>query len=124
MSFINRMLNIVAMPAARVLPVVPPPEFAEARIGYQSEGRGGYVVFAHRATRFSMYYEFAGGDALAVIDVPSAAHWTRQTGLPLDTREPLLHFIGATVAYDQTADHAGRYKLGSSTLTIYPSGVA
>lgn len=121
MSLLHRILNAILMPPARVLPVVPPPEFSGARIAYQSDGRCGYVVFADGATRFSLYYEFAGGEALAVIDVPTTNEWTRHTGLPAHTREPLLRFIGATVAHDQTANHAGRYELGTDTLTIYPS---
>lgn len=90
-------------------------------MGYESNGRCGYVVFSHRGTRFSLYYEFAGGDALAVIDVPSAHEWKRKTGLSLAARDPLLRFIGATVARDQTANHAGTYVLGTNTLTIYAS---
>lgn len=119
MSLINQILNSISMPAPRPLPVVPPPEFAEARVAYQSEGRSGYVVFAHGGTRFSLYYELAGGDALAVIDVPTPETWKKHTGLPADTREPLLRFIGATVAHDQTADHQGRYVLTNTAIKIY-----
>jgi len=117
-SLMNRILNAILMPAPRPLPVRPPPEFPEAQVACQSDGPCGYVVFAHRGTRFSLYYELAGGDALAVIDVPTVETWKKHTGLPVDARESLLRFIGATVAYDQTANHQGRYVLTDAAITI------
>lgn len=119
MSLLDRILNMIATSAPRALPILPPPEFAGAHVTYQPQGGCGHVVFAHRSTRFSLYYEFAGGEAIAVIRVPTDREWTTHTGLPANTREPLLRFIGATVAYDQTSDHAGRYELTADAITIY-----
>lgn len=120
MSLLNRILNAITMSAPYMHPILPPPEFAGARIAYQSEGRSGSVIFAHAGTHFSMYYEFAGGKALATIDIPTVKDWTAQTGLPLHTRDPLLRFIAATVAHDQTTDHTGTYTISANTITIYP----
>ena len=120
MSLLNRVLNAVTMPTPHPHPISPPPEFAGAQIAYQSEGRSGSVIFAHAGTRFSMYYEFAGGNALAIIDIPTVKNWTARTGLPLHTRDPLLRFIAATVAHDQTTNHTGTYTISANAITIYP----
>ena len=88
---------------------------ADARVRYEQEGRGGTVIFERGATVLRFYWEFGGGDALALVFVPEAGQWEAQTGLPLAERLPVLDFVAARIL----ADRGGRYyKLEGNALVI------
>jgi hypothetical protein len=72
-----------------------------ARIRYTSEGRSGYVYFESDDTSFDLWWEFAGGDALAIINIPTENTWEVQTKLPQEKRDAVLAFIAAQVIHDQ-----------------------
>lgn len=88
---------------------------ADARVRYEQEGRGGTVIFERGATALRFYWEFGGGDALALVFVPTAEQWEAQTGLPRAERLPILDFVAARIL----ADQGGRYyKLEGNVLVI------
>lgn len=90
-----------------------------ARLFYTTEGRGGNVRYQSDIAKFEMWWEFGGGDAVAVIDVPSEKYWESQTGLPLEQRDKVLDFIGQRVAKDQVASGKGTYKVSGGFMSIY-----
>ncbi|MDX1911639.1 MAG: hypothetical protein SFV22_09160, partial [Saprospiraceae bacterium] len=53
---------------------------------YSDKGRGGTIRFESEETRFEMWWEFAGSDALVIVDIPTLAQWHARTNLPLDRR--------------------------------------
>ena len=89
---------------------------------YQNYGRGGTIWYENGGTTFDMWWEFAGGDALVIVDVPSPEQWEARTKLPLTARTEVLTFVGETVV----ADHAsgGSYLIGENVITIYGPGSA
>jgi hypothetical protein len=89
-----------------------------ARIRYTSDGRSGNVYFESDETTFDLWWEFAGDDALAIINIPTEKTWEAQTRLPLDKREAFLAFIAAQVIHDQ-ASGRGTYEVSDNFLTIY-----
>jgi hypothetical protein len=89
-----------------------------ARIHYTSEGRSGNVYFESDETSFDVWWEFAGGDALAIINIPTEKTWEVQTRLPLGKRDAVLAFIAAQVINDQ-ASGRGTYEVSDNFLTIY-----
>lgn len=89
-----------------------------ARLNYSTEGRGGTVFFESDETNFDMWWEFGGGDALAIIDIPSEQHWVARTNLPLEKRAAILDYIGQQVIQDQ-ASGRGTYEISDNCLTIY-----
>jgi len=89
-----------------------------ARIRYTSEGRSGNVYFESDETSFDLWWEFAGGDALAIINIHTEKTWEAQTRLPLDKRDAVLAFIAAQVIQDQ-ASGRGTYEVSDNFLTIY-----
>ncbi len=91
-----------------------------ARLHYSTEGRGGTIFFQSDETKFDMWWEFGGGDALAIIDIPSEQHWVARTKLPLEKRAAILDFIGQQVIQDQ-ASGRGTYAISENYLTIYQS---
>jgi hypothetical protein len=89
------------------------------QVRYTSEGRSGTVHYISNETEFDMWYEFAGGDALAIINVPTPDQWESTTKTPLSRRTPILTFIGEQVVKDQTHGN-GSFKIEDDFLTIYP----
>ncbi|UFH57015.1 hypothetical protein [Spirosoma sp. KNUC1025] len=89
----------------------------QAQVRYTSEGRGGTVHYVSSEASFDMWYEFAGGNALAIIDIPPPEYWTARTQLPLSQREEILIFIGNQVVKDHAP--GGSFTLSRNTLTIY-----
>ncbi|GAB4025865.1 hypothetical protein [Spirosoma gilvum] len=91
---------------------------ADARVRYSSGGRSGTVHYISPQASFNMWYEFAGGNALAIIDIPTTKTWEERTQLPLTYREPVLQFIGEQVLRDQVPS-GGYFECSDDTLTIY-----
>ncbi len=90
---------------------------ADTWLEYDESGRSGYVILNRDkiAVRFS--YEFAGGNALAVIDVPTAGHWEAATQLPAAERDILLDFVGAQVVADRAPGY--QYRVDMDTIVIF-----
>lgn len=88
------------------------------QISYSGSGRGGTIVVQNPATRFELWWEFAGGDALVILDIPSENDWTKRTGLPLAERPGLLAFIGEKVLADKVSGD-GSYVIGENVITFY-----
>lgn len=89
-----------------------------ARLSYSTEGRGGTVFFESEEAKFDMWWEFAGGDALAIIEIPSEQQWDARTKLPLEKRATVLDYIAQQVIHDQ-ASGRGTYEISDNFLTIY-----
>lgn len=89
-----------------------------ARLRYSSEGRSGNVYFESEEGTFSMWWEFGGGDAVAIINIPAEQYWEAQTGIPVDKRDQVLAYIGAQVVQDQVSGR-GRYEIDANFITIF-----
>jgi hypothetical protein len=88
------------------------------RITYTSSGRAGTIHYVSKETSFDLWYEFAGGSALAIIDIPAEQQWEQSTKTPISRRAAILTSIGAQVVKDQTTS-GGRFEIGENTLTIF-----
>lgn len=83
-----------------------------------SQGRGGTIHVDHESTRFSLWWEFAGEGALAIINVPTVDEWEAATTLPLHERAAVLRAIGEHVVHTQTSGR-GRYAVEGAFMTVY-----
>jgi len=90
------------------------------KVRYASEGRSGNVHYISSEATFDFWYEFAGGNALAIVDIPTEQQWTARTGTPVARRLRILNFIGEQIVRDQTSGD-GSFKIDDNCLTIYPS---
>lgn len=88
------------------------------KVRYENQGRGGTVWYESAEARFALWWEFAGGEALAIIEAPDADHWETRTGLPRDRRDEVLRFIGERAVAEQTGGR-GSFLIGESVLTIF-----
>lgn len=89
------------------------------RIRYSGKGRSGYVHYQSSESRFSMYYEFGGGDCIVWIDVPSTDKWEKVTGLPLSRRDEVLNAIGKQVVIDQVSSGNGYFRIEGNAINVY-----
>lgn len=85
---------------------------------YTDSGRGGTIRFESEETRFEMWWEFAGSDALVIVDIPTEAQWPSHTQLPLNRRDPILTFIGEQIVADRVSSN-GSFLIGENVLTVY-----
>jgi hypothetical protein len=83
-----------------------------------SEGRGGTIFYDSETSHFNMWWEFAGGNALVIIDIPTEQYWTARTQLPIEQRDIVLQYIGEQVVESQTRGR-GSFIIGDNVLTIY-----
>lgn len=88
------------------------------QLRYVDMGRGGTIWFENRITRFDMWWEFAGGDALVIVDIPTPEQWETRTKLPLEQRESTLTFIGEQIVEDKISGE-GSFIIGERVLTFY-----
>ena len=85
-------------------------------VTYQNEGRSGYVIFHRNDVTTRFYYEFGGGDAVAIITIPTAEHWEKETKIPLADRATVLEFVAKRVLHDQAPNC--KYFIGESDIII------
>jgi len=85
---------------------------------YEGEGRGGTIWFESLDTKFSMWWEFAGGDALVIVAIPTAAQWEAETKLPLAKRMDTLTFMGEQILADKVSS-GGSFIIGENVMTFY-----
>lgn len=89
-----------------------------AQVSFSNEGRGGQVFYRGKAGAFAMYWEFGGGDTIAIIDIPSEQHWETQTKIPLEKRMDILHFIGKKTVQVQTTGGKGAYEIQDNCILL------
>ena len=87
---------------------------------YLNQGRGGSVLFRNDKTRFSMWWEFGGGEAVAIVNIPMEDKWEDYTRLPLSERKSTLNFIGEQIVKDQLSGK-GSFIIGQNVITFYKS---
>lgn len=85
-------------------------------VGYQNEGRSGYVIFYRNDLTVRFYFEFGGGDAVAIISIPTPTQWEAETKMSLAERMPVLEFIAKRVIRDQAP--SCKYFIGESDIII------
>ena len=87
-----------------------------ANVGYHNDGRSGYVIFYRNDLTARFYYEFGGGDAVAIITIPTPAQWEAETKMTLAERMPVLEFVARRVVRDQAP--SCKYFIGESDIII------
>ena len=85
-------------------------------VGYKSIGRGGKVILYRNDRTVQFDYEFGGGDAVAIVYIPTEEHWVSQTGIPIEERNETLTFLAKRILRDQVPD--GKYFIGPSDIVF------
>lgn len=107
-DLINSLRNLAGTPAGE--------NSGDRKVRFSSSGRSGHVLYESPEGQLRMYYEFGGGDVVAIIDVPSEAKWAAATAIPPEKRLEVLHFVGKSVVQQQTRN--GSYEIQDNCILI------
>ncbi len=92
-------------------------QWKKATLTYTTEGRSGNVTYQSTETTFSMWWEYASGDALVIVNIPTEQEWTNRTQLPLEWRDHILAFIAERVVRDRASGR--QYSIDENFITVY-----
>lgn len=84
-----------------------------ARVIITEEGRSGSVIYQEEGGAITGWWEFSGGDALAIVSMGDAKNWMHGHGWACDRRAEILRFV---------ADEVIRQKAGGSRAEIDEDG--
>ena len=73
----------------------------EQKLEYINQGRGGYVVYKDGQSLIKLFFEYGGGNCVAIIYVPTIDEWTTKTNLPIADRQTILTFVAEQAIKDQ-----------------------
>lgn len=79
-------------------------------------GRSGQVIYIDKMGSLEFYFEFAGGNCLAIVTVPSTSEWQRATGRKTHTRDEILTYIAEQIIIQKAPGH--RYKIIEDAIEI------
>lgn len=86
------------------------------RVSVQSDGRAGTVRLALDAGGHDFWWEFGGGDCLAIVTVPSAAEWARVPALAAHDRDAFLDALAREVTRLQCPN--ARYEIEPQAIVF------
>lgn len=89
---------------------------------YTNQGRSGYVVYQDDKPDIHFYFEFGGGDCVAIINIPTDEEWMQITGRKHEEREEIIHFIAEQATREQTFQ--GHYLIKNDCIEIYSGKVS
>ena len=69
----------------------------QARVTITQEGRSGSVNYTEAGGSISGWWEFAGGDALAIVNMGSATEWLHAHAWASECRASILRFVADEV---------------------------
>ncbi len=84
---------------------------------YQTEGRGGVVIYSSSSSTLRFQFEFGGGNCVAIIFIPSTNEWESETGRSIDERQPILEFVARQALQDQASD--GWFEIKDQYIELY-----
>lgn len=91
------MLRVVGSCSAKILIPQRPLHHAARPVTITQEGRSGAVIYTEAEQRITGWWEFAGGDALAIVSMGSAAEWERAHPWAVHRRTAILRFVADAV---------------------------
>lgn len=89
----------------------------EQKLEYINQGRGGYVVYKDGQSDIKLFFEYGGGNCVAIIYVPTIDEWTSKTNRPIADRKAILTFVAEQSIKDQAPNSI--YELSDTCIEIY-----
>ena len=87
------------------------------RVLYSNQGREGYVTYQDHISSFTMYFEFGGGNCVAIISVPTEKDWGKLTGRRIEERTEILNFIAKQTLNDQVRN--GYFNITDNSIELF-----
>jgi hypothetical protein len=89
----------------------------QQKLEYINEGRGGYVVYKDNENELKLFFEYGGGNCVAIIYVPTIKEWVNRTRINIEERERVLRFIAEQSIKDQAPNC--NYEAYDDCIKIY-----
>lgn len=90
---------------------------AARKLSYQNHGRDGTVIYTDATSSLEFYFEFGGGDCVAIISIPSLTEWEKVTKRNLADRNQIIEFVATQAQHDQVKD--GTYVIKETFIELY-----
>ena len=74
------------------------------RVSVVQHGRDGHVTYHEGANAITGYFEFGGGDVVAIVSMGSDAGWRAHHGWAIDRRGEVLRFVAAELIRHKAPD--------------------
>lgn len=91
--------------------------FMKRKISYINQGRYGRVIYSDKVSNLDFYFEFGGGNCVAMINIPAPADWEKETGRNISERDEINRFIAEQAIHDQVP--GGYYKIHEDYIGLY-----
>lgn len=82
-----------------------------------TEGRDGYVVYQDEKGLMKLYFEFGGGDCVAIVHFPTAEEWAKIDQRTSAERRPVMEWIAGELL--RTEMKGGSYLLKEDCIEFY-----
>jgi hypothetical protein len=86
---------------------------------YSDYGRGGTVYYESPEGKFDMWWEFGGGKAVVILDIPKEENWEAVTKIPLSKRVEVLTCIAEQIMEDKMSSSNASFVIGENVITFY-----
>ena len=89
----------------------------QQRLEYKNEVGSGYVVYKDQQGEIKFFFEFGGGNCIAIIYVPTENEWAIKTKRSVIDRQQILSYVANQVIKDQAPNCY--YKLSDHWIEIF-----
>lgn len=86
-------------------------------------GRDGQVIYRDSAGELSFYWEFGGNNVLALINVGTAAEWSRRSPWAVARRGEILRFVADEVARQKAPNAPVKVDDAAGVIYLFERGV-
>lgn len=93
------------------------PDAMNRSLRYLSDGRGGSVIYKDGVSEIKFYYEFGGGNCVAIIFVPKDVEWETETKRKLEDKSAIIEFVAKQALQDQVK--GGTYEIEEQYINLY-----
>lgn len=84
---------------------------------YDNQGRGGSVIYRDHISDVRFYFEFGGGDCVAIIFIPADDEWEKETGRSVNERASIIRFVATQALHDQVSN--GSFQISEQSIELY-----
>lgn len=87
------------------------------QLEYIEEGRSGYIIYKEGQSRITFFFEYGGGNCVAIIYIPAIHEWENKTKRPLADRETIVRFVAEQCVKDKAP--ACTYILSDNCIELF-----
>jgi hypothetical protein len=88
----------------------------QRKLSYINQGPGGYVVYTDGSNELKLFFEFGGGNCVAIIYIPTVEHWVEKTKIEIEERSKIIRFVAEQAIKNQAPNC--NYKLNDDCILL------